>query len=380
ATYFQDKIEFQNMIANVGLRFDYTDRSGTSYTDPFSSLYELDSLDFAPTAGIKPYFLVSPRVGISHPISSKSKLFFNYGHFYDEPKVEYLYIIRERENGYYDYIPNGELKPQKTIAYELGFDQQIGRSYLLHISGFYRDISDEIQNVTYINKWGVNYRSYNNDLYEDVRGIEALFEKKVGDYLIGSLSYDYLVSSAGYIGNSTLFENTEQTPIETGHIQYTNIKYNFLANITFRTPSNFSRSDLLNSWNLNFTHEHRSGPYMTYNPEGLPGVVNNLQWRPHLNTNMRLSKAVSLGKVTAQVYFEVYNLFNRKELTWYMRSYLLPQQTLYWDYIYSLDIDRGDRPGDYRKDYIILPDPEKFPTQLFFINPRRYFFGIHINI
>ena len=110
----------------------------------FSDYFTLDSLILVPTKKIDPFFYVSPRVGISHPISPKSKLFFNYGHFYDEPGVLYLYNKRERYGGFYDRVANSNLKPQRTIAYELGFEQQFGSEYLFHISGYYRNITNEI--------------------------------------------------------------------------------------------------------------------------------------------------------------------------------------------------------------------------------------------
>ena len=72
--------------------------------------------------------------------------------------------------------------------------------------------------------------------------------------------------------------------------------YSFLANITFRTPPDCGKDildiDLFGDWILNFTHEYRSGRTFTYNPKGLPGVNNNLRWRPHQNTNMRISKGI----------------------------------------------------------------------------------------
>ncbi len=381
AGYVQDKLEFKGMIANLGLRVDYTTRSGAYYTDMFSSFYEVDSVDFAPTSTIEPYLLVSPRLGISHPISDMSKLFFNYGHFYDEPDVEYLYIVRERENGDLDRIPNSNLRPQKTIAYELGFEQQFGSDYLLHFSGYYRDIKDQIKSIQYYSNLGTYVNTFNNDNYADVRGFEALFEKKLGTWMVGSLSYDYLVRSSGNVGNSAVYEDPAKTPIESRHEQYTYSDYTFVGNVTFKTPDHFGPGifgfEPLSDWNLNFTHLLRSGKTVTWNPQNLPGVVNNMRWRDHQNTDMRLSRGLSLGRFDAQLYLEVYNLFNRKEMTQYLRSYLLPNLKLYNDYMNSLR--EGDKPGDYEQDYILLPDSKFFPTQLLFMNPRRFYVGIRIN-
>ena len=387
AFYAQDKIEFSGMIANFGVRLDYTDRRGTYYTDLFSDYFTTDSINYVPTEKIDPFFYVSPRIGISHPISTKSKLFFNYGHFYDEPSVLYLYNKRERYGGYYDRVENSNLKPQKTIGYELGFEQQIGEEYLFHISGYYRNITNQIKWVDYYPNAGNKISSYSNGNYADSRGLEAIFEKKIGQYFVGSLSFDYLITSSGNFGDAVFYEDVLKTPGMSSSTQYTpGAAYSGLVNLTFKTPVDFGNDilgiDLFGDWVLNFTHEYRSGKTFTYNPKGLPGVSNNMRWRPHQNTNMRFSKGLNIGGVTCQVYLEVYNLLNVKELNSNLRSLLLPYLKLYNEYLESLILsDEGgnDQPGDYKADHIKLPDPEDFPTQLLFNTPRDIYFGIKIN-
>lgn len=387
AGYAQDKIEFSGMVANLGLRLDYTDRRGTYYTNMFTEYFTLDSLYMAPSKKIEPFLYLSPRVGISHPISEKSKLFFNYGHFYDEPGVLYLYNKRERYGGFYDRIENTNLKPQRTIAYELGFEQQIGEEYLFHISGYYRDITNQIKWVTYYSEAGNTISSYTNENYADSRGLEAIFEKKVGAFFIGNLSFDYLITSSGDFGEDVLYEDVLKSPVESTSSQYTpGAQYSLLANLTFKTPVGFGKEildiDLFGDWVLNLTQEYRSGKTFTYNPQNLPGVNNNMRWRPHQNTNLKLSKGINIEGLTCQIYIEVYNLFNVKELNSNLRSLLLPYLKLYNEYLESLVLPEeggSDQPGDYKADHIKLPDPSDFPTQLLFNTPRDIYFGIKIN-
>ncbi|MGD8780824.1 MAG: TonB-dependent receptor [Ignavibacteria bacterium] len=387
AYYLQDKIEFKGMIANVGVRLDYTDRRTDYYTDLYSDYLNVDSIDFAATDRVNPFFYVSPRIGIAHPISEKSKLFFNYGHFYDEPSVTYLYNKRERYGGNYDRINNANLNPQRTIAYELGFDQQLGEQYLLHISGYYRNITNQIMWVAYYSDAGNQISTYSNGNYADSRGFEVIFEKKLGTYFIGSLSLDYMVTSSGDHGNEIYYEDELKTPVLSSSTQSTpGASYTFIANVTFRTPKEWGKDilgiDLFGDWALNLTHEYRSGKTFTYNPQNLPGVSNNLRWRPHHNTNMRLSKGFEFIGINCLAYMEVYNLFNRKELNPNLRSLLLPQLSSYTDYLDSLILPEeggDDQPGDYEADHIVLPDPGDFPTQLLFKTPRDIYFGIKVN-
>lgn len=387
ALYSQDKIEFSGMVANIGLRLDYTDRRSTYFTDLFSDYYTVDSISMAPTEKIKQFAYVSPRVGISHPISEKSKLFFNYGHFYDEPSATNLFNKRERYGGFYDRIENSNLKPQRTIAYELGFEQQFGTEYLFHISGFYRNITNQIKWVDYYSEAGNKISSFTNGNYADSRGIEAIFEKKFGGLFHGNVSFDYLVTSTGDFGQAVFFEDVLKTPSMSSSTQYTpGASYSIIANITFKSPVDWGNDllgfDLFGDWILNFTHEYRSGKTFTYNPKNLPGVNNNMRWRPRQNTNMRLSKGFSIAGFSGQIYLEVYNLFNIKQLNSNLRSLLLPYLKLYNEYLESLKLpDEGgsDQPGDYEADHIKLPDNKDFQTQLLFNAPRDIFFGIKFN-
>ncbi|MBU4446741.1 MAG: TonB-dependent receptor [Candidatus Marinimicrobia bacterium] len=387
SSYLQDLIEVKGMIANLGVRLDYTNRSGTYYTDLFSTLFEMDSLQYIQTSEIEPFFYMSPRVGVSHPISERSKLFFNYGHFYDEPGVNYLYRQSQRYGGDLAEVANANLKPQRTIAYELGFEQQIGDRYLFHLSGFYRDITNQIKSVKYYSLINTCINSYTNDNYADIRGFEVLLQKGYGNYILGTLSYDYLVRSSGSVGLDYVFADPLKTPKESSRRQWTpGADYNFVANVTFKTPAGWGRkilgAKLFGNWMLNITHEYQSGRTFTWNPKKLPGVQNNVRWKPHQNTNIRLSKQFIIGKLSIEANMEVFNLFNRKELSRHLRSMFLPQLKLWDDYMESLELPEeggNDQPGDYDKDHIKLPEPGNFPNQLLFLRPRDIFFGIRVN-
>ncbi|MGA9119675.1 MAG: TonB-dependent receptor, partial [Bacteroidota bacterium] len=100
ALYAQDKLEFQGMIANLGVRLDYLDPNGDWWDviDPYSyglsgsGAGGMDTL-IARTR-VKRILTVSPRLGIAFPISEDSKLYFNYGHFRQVPAPENLFLLR----------------------------------------------------------------------------------------------------------------------------------------------------------------------------------------------------------------------------------------------------------------------------------------------
>ena len=86
AFYVQDKLEFEGMVANVGLRLDYSDPQGEwyeydPYTNAFASENSLGLDTLLKKISVEKQVDISPRIGISFPISINSKLYFNYGHF-----------------------------------------------------------------------------------------------------------------------------------------------------------------------------------------------------------------------------------------------------------------------------------------------------------
>ena len=95
AYYLQDKVEIDYLIVNVGLRFDYFQPDGKYLIDPnnISALDELqppypDSLQADATSKSQ----ISPRIGLSYPISDQGAIHISYGHFFQIPPFEYLYL------------------------------------------------------------------------------------------------------------------------------------------------------------------------------------------------------------------------------------------------------------------------------------------------
>ena len=83
----------------------------------------------------------SPRLGISHPITENSKLYFNYGHFKQLPSYELLLQLSRGTLQEVKRIGDPNLALAKTISYELGYDHVLFDNYLIQLAGFYHDIT-----------------------------------------------------------------------------------------------------------------------------------------------------------------------------------------------------------------------------------------------
>jgi len=152
--YLQDKLEFKALIANIGLRADMNFPNSKAFTLERYSMYFRKKFmetfqQVAPYEDAKNHVKLSPRLGISHPISDKAKLYFNYGHFYSAPTSDEMFMIMKRSKGLTD-IGNPSVDFAKTVAYELGVEYGISNMFMLHLSGYYKDVTDQLANVHYL--------------------------------------------------------------------------------------------------------------------------------------------------------------------------------------------------------------------------------------
>ncbi|HDL19333.1 MAG TPA: hypothetical protein ENH29_09785 [Bacteroidetes bacterium] len=204
--FVQDKIEFKGMIANVGVRFDYFNTN----TDVWAihqvldhdendqaiwtndTLYQAVKLGIYPKYRAKPKYYVSPRIGISHPLTDKSKIYFNYGHFVQTPRSAALYeYVLDGRMPRIQWMGNPDIGYEKTIAYELGYDQAIGDYLSIHIGAFYKDYHDVVSGMVYahfdqslVMEWAAQREN------REIRGLEIELRKSYGKWITGWINYN----------------------------------------------------------------------------------------------------------------------------------------------------------------------------------------------
>src|SRR5690606_35833143 len=131
AAYLQTKREFQSLVANIGPRADYWHAGGARYAyDRYSTACAGRYGQAQPGAAreqvpTRRMVELRPRLGISFPITTQSKLFFNYGHFRQMNNPHDLFIIREVVTGAVDQVGNPDHPMPTTVAYELGYEHSL---------------------------------------------------------------------------------------------------------------------------------------------------------------------------------------------------------------------------------------------------------------
>jgi len=423
--YAQDKLEYQGFIANVGVRLDYSDANTRKYElSPYDKYlaagYGNRIEEEVPSQSSKGRLTISPRLGVSHPITENSKLYFNYGHFYTQPASSYRFRLQRESDGMVTYLGNPDMKPERTIAYELGYEQNIINIFLLKAAAYYKDITDQPGWVSYTNlNKSVQYRRMENRNYEDIRGLELTLRKQTGRWVSGFINYTYDVHTSGYFGLGSYYENPndQREYLRLNPYQSKPRPQPYArANVHFHTPQDFGprwgNIGPANNWDLSILAYWHAGSYYTYNPYNKPGVLYNTKWRDYHNVDLRFSKTFKMNKrgfrYDIQLFMDVRNVFNYKYMSWAGFSDRYDRE----DYLRSLNfswesgVEHGsDKIGDYRpvgvaydpleanpnndpaiaarnkkrkesKSYIDMPNFKA----LTFLNPRDIIFGIKINL
>lgn len=205
--YIQDQLKFKGLVANVGLRLDYwfpgklvenavRDTSRFSVTDETRRQFENDTSSLF---GRRYKSRLSPRIGISHPISDNQMLFFSYGHFSKRPKPQFIYakLGENSAKSTFQVFGNPNLGYETTVAYEFGLRHKFTENDVLTLTGYYRDIFDYVTTVNFGGTGrliGRRFTTYLNLDYARSRGIEFEYRKRAG-VLSGSLSGSYQIAT-----------------------------------------------------------------------------------------------------------------------------------------------------------------------------------------
>ncbi|MHB1687300.1 MAG: TonB-dependent receptor [Ignavibacteriaceae bacterium] len=330
SSYIQDKIEYKNVIINIGLRLDYFNSRGkvlVDQQDPNINFPLRQGLDSLTLAQREPYFYkdatpkwqLSPRFGISYPISADGVVHFSYGHFLQIPTFQYLFDRGEYkvpETGSVNNpFGNPDLQPQRTIMYEIGFRQQFFNDYVIDVTGFYRDIRDWITTSPLLATLnGVTYSLYVNKDYSNVRGITLNFTKRFTNHFSIDLNYTYQVAEGSNSNPDDAFRAAQ----------------NNQAPVIFLSPLNWDQRHNLNlnflvgdkDWNVSLLARYGTG--LPYTPSitqytsdrGLSsGFEPNSRYRPaQFDVDLYANKTFNFFGFDLTAYLKVFNLFDARNV------------------------------------------------------------------
>ena len=197
--YVQTKLNLNEIILNAGMRLDVF-RPKDRYCPDYSKVYpEFVGADIYYTRAKLKYQL-SPRFGLSFPISDRGAMRLSYGHFFQAPSFEKMYQnpVLPHYNQFSimnTSIGNPNLRPEKTVQYEVGLQQELADGLGLELSVFYKDIRDllGLEILTLSN--ATTFYRYINKEYGNAAGVTfALNQNSFQGKLNTSVDYTYMVA------------------------------------------------------------------------------------------------------------------------------------------------------------------------------------------
>jgi outer membrane cobalamin receptor len=198
SAFIQDKAEYDYLVMNVGLRFDYFDPNSQILSD-YGRPQTSERLS------TKPEWQISPRIGLAYPISTEGVFHVAYGHFFQVPAFQFLYTnpdyTYDPESGLGRVFGNPQLKAQQTVSYEFGLRQGFYETMTLSMTAFYKDIRNLLGSRIEVIQPGFDepfplsrYGRYVNRDYGQVKGVLLEANRRMTDGFSFTFSYSYQVA------------------------------------------------------------------------------------------------------------------------------------------------------------------------------------------
>lgn len=344
SAYLLDKIELEDLVINVGLRWDYIDTDTREFLDPNNVLFDdfgMIDLSANNMRDVEASSTISPRIGFSFPVTDQTVFYAQYGKFVQQSRLRDVYLgyatsASNIRGGYAIENPVGfGLKPETTLQYDFGFRQQIGDYLAFDIGAFYKDIQDQIQQQQIPASPGAQHLAYyawvNGD-FATTSGVSLKVDLRRVERVQASVDYTYSDARGTGSAPSTAFRAIWLAPTETPYLpKYTtllsfnqthrgsiNIDYRFgrddgpmLAGVPF-----LARTGLNMLFTFNSGHPYTRVDENSYDNRRQPVEVLNESVTPWIfQIDARLDKTVSIAGLDVNFYLWVINLLDTKNVT-----------------------------------------------------------------
>ncbi len=287
----------------------------------------------------KPQINFMPRLAFSFPISDDANFFAHYDILVQRPPSN---TIATALDYYYFEDPsrtpsnNPNLKPERTIDYEVGFQQKLSNSSALKIAAYYKEMRDMIQSRTYLYVPSPvnNYTGYGNLDFGTVKGFSFQYDlRRTGNL---ELLANYTLQFADGTGSNA---NTQRSLNQRGNIRslfplnfderhrlVTVIDYRYASGRAYNGPR-INGLELLANAGINLQANAVSGrPYtklqraQPLGGTGFAGALNGSRLPWSFTLDLRADKSFRVGSPDSRfpmflnVYFRVQNVLNRKNI------------------------------------------------------------------
>jgi hypothetical protein len=333
SVYIQDKMEFDEMVVNLGVRFDYFTPDGIILADPsdpniYLPLRPENQDEVVAPGGTRrdairaremywyrnatDKWQISPRLGVAFPITDRGKIHFSYGHFFQIPNFDLLYQNPEFKlgtgTGNVGLVGNSDLKPEQTISGEIGLQQQLTNDIGLEITGYFRDIRNLAgTRADEIDMFGgtSSYHKFVNSDFGFVRGVIVRLEKRFSGGFAATL--DYTLQTAK--GNASDPAATRNFLIGGVEPEEQLISLNWDQSHTINATATYISSA---DWGGSIIASFGSGlPYTPRQTANVAQLLINSEKKPqYFNVDINLYKDFKINFMRVSLWSRIINLFD----------------------------------------------------------------------
>ncbi|HAL56007.1 MAG TPA: TonB-dependent receptor [Bacteroidetes bacterium] len=313
SAYLQDKMEYDIMIINAGVRFDYFNPRSSMPTDLRNPANNPNFPEAGQLTQGKTTVQISPRLGASFPITDQGAIHFSYGHFFQIPDFGNLYYNSDflvRPGGSLSSITgNPDLKPQRTVMYEIGLQQVLFPNVSVDFTVYYRDIRN-LLGMEIINTYeGFKYARFINRDYGNVRGFIVSVDKRFADFFSAQADYTYQIAEGNASDPYAVYnDNQTDPPIES---EKKVVPLDWDQRSTLNLALNVGTPG---DWTVGLVFQYGSGWPYTEDARISQGVrFENGGKRPATyNVDLKADKVLMLGDYRVNLFLLVYNLLDIK--------------------------------------------------------------------
>lgn len=313
SAYVQDKMEYDIMIINAGVRLDYFDPNSSQPLDLKNPAGNPNFPGYNQFTKAKPKFQFSPRIGASFPITDEGILRFSYGHFFQMPDFQNLYtnsdFLINPGQSLSSVLGNPDLKPQQTVMYEIGLQQVLFPNVVVNLSLYYRDIRN-LLGMEIVNTYeGFKYGRFINRDYGNVRGFMVTLDKRFADYFSAKVDYTYQIAEGNASDPYSVYNNNQSNPpIEESK---TVVPLNWDQRSTLNFSLNVGEPG---DWIVGIIFQYGSGWPYTEDIKVSKGVrfENGGIKPPTYNMDVRIEKVFKVFGVDINTFLLVYNVLDIK--------------------------------------------------------------------
>jgi outer membrane receptor protein involved in Fe transport len=291
-------------------------------------------VDAAPTINFM------PRLSFSFPISEEANFFAHYDVLTQRPPsnslatpLDYYYFIDRLQSG--AQFNNPSLRPERTIDYEVGFQQKLSASSAIKMSAYYKELRDMIQSQTYLYAYPSTYDGFGNQDFGTVKGFNFSYDmRRTGNITLRATYTLQFAEGTGSNANSQRgISNRGNLRViyplsfDERHRVTATVDYRYGEGNKYNGPTVGGKQIFANA-GLNLTVISASGrPYTasliptTLGGSGTRGGINGARLPFNTTLNLRVDKDFTLVQQTKEakgmylnVYFRIQNLLDQRNV------------------------------------------------------------------